>query len=79
MASQTSSKKPRGQKALEGEGGYSAARDYNRNLGRALADKQSIQRGADRARQAVQGPEGPALRAAEKKAKAGPRSPSKRP
>jgi hypothetical protein len=79
MASQTSSKKPRGQQALEGEGSYSAARAYNRNLGRALADKSNIQRGAERARRAVDGPEGAALRSAEKRAKAGPRGGSKRP
>jgi hypothetical protein len=59
---------------LEGEGSYSATRSYNRNLAQALADKQSIERGAERARRAVEGREGPSLRDAEKRARSGPRA-----
>lgn len=81
MASRNPPTKPQTKQALEGEGSYSATRSYNRHLASALADKASIRRGAELARRAVEGPEGPALRAAEKKAKAGPRprAPAKRP
>jgi hypothetical protein len=58
---------------LEGEGSYSATRSYNQNLARGLADKRSIEQGAVAARKAVEGPEGPALREAEKRGKAGPK------
>ena len=70
----TNSKKNGSSGRVEGEGSYSATRAYNQNLGRALSDKRSIDRGAERARKAVEGPEGPALREAEKRGKAGPRS-----
>jgi hypothetical protein len=63
---------------VEGEGSYSATRNYNKHLGSALADKKGIERGAEAARKAVEGPEGAALRAAEAKAKAGPRMTAKR-
>jgi hypothetical protein len=59
---------------VEGEGSYSATRAYNKNLGRALSDKKSIEQGAERARRAVEGPEGRELRDAEKRAKSGPRA-----
>jgi glycine oxidase len=59
---------------LEGEGSYSATRSYNKNLGRALADKAGIARGAESARKAVEGPEGAMLREAEKRGKAGPKA-----
>lgn len=59
---------------VEGEGSYSATRAYNRNLARALDDKRSIERGAERARRAVEGSEGPELREAEKRGKSGPAS-----
>jgi hypothetical protein len=58
---------------VEGEGSYSATRSYNQNITRALADKRGIERGADAARKAVEGSEGPALREAEKRGKAGPK------
>lgn len=65
--------KNRGQaQRVEGEGSYTAARDYNKNLGRAVADKKGIERGAQAARRAVEGPEGAQLRAAEERGKAGP-------
>jgi hypothetical protein len=63
-----SSKTPR----VEGEGSYTATRDYNKNLRRAVADGKGIARGAELARKAVEGPEGAELRAAEQKGKAGP-------
>jgi len=63
---------------VEGEGSYSATRDYNKHLGSALMDKKKIERGAEAARKAVEGPEGPALRAAEARGKAGPRTAAKR-
>jgi hypothetical protein len=59
---------------LEGEGSYSATRSYNKNLGRAVADQRGIARGAEAARKAVEGPEGAALREAEKRGKAGPKA-----
>lgn len=62
---------------VEGEGSYSATRAYNQNLARALEDKGSIERGADRARRAIEGSEGPALRKAEKRGKSGPRGMSR--
>jgi glycine oxidase len=62
---------------LEGEGSYSATRNYNKNAARALADKPSIEQGARAARKAVEGPEGAELREAEKRGKAGPK-PAKR-
>lgn len=62
---------------VEGEGSYSATRDYNKNLRRALTDNKGIARGAELARKAVEGPEGPELRAAEQKGKAGPRQKTK--
>lgn len=68
-----SSKTPR----VEGEGSYSATREYNKNLRHALTDKQGIARGAEDARKAVEGPEGAELRAAEQKGKAGPRANAK--
>jgi len=62
---------------VEGEGSYSATRAYNKNLRQAIKDDESIKRGADAARKAVEGPEGAELRAAEKKGKAGPRAKAK--
>jgi hypothetical protein len=59
---------------LEGEGSYSAARSYNQNLSRAVADRRGIARGAEAARKAVEGPEGAQLRKAEKRGKAGPKA-----
>jgi hypothetical protein len=63
---------------VEGEGSYSATRNYNKNLRRALKDNQSIERGAELARKAVEGPEAAELRAAEQRGKAGPRPATKR-
>src|SRR4026209_7102 len=56
---------------LEGEGSYSATREYNEHLARGLADKAKVRRGGAEALRAVQGREGPALRKAERDAKRG--------
>jgi len=58
---------------VEGEGSYGATRAYNKHLASAVSDKASIERGAERARRALEGSEGPSLRDAEKRAKGGPR------
>jgi len=63
---------------VEGEGSYSAARNYQRNVERAVADGEAIERGAEQASQALDGPEGESLRDAEKRGKAGPRAAVKR-
>ena len=79
MATQNTTAKARAKpQALEGEGSYTASRNYNRNLGRAVANKRGIERGADQARKALEGSEGPELRAAEKRAKNGPRTTASR-
>jgi hypothetical protein len=78
MATRNGSTKTRPAQPLEGEGSYSASRNYNRKLGRALADPRAIARGAEQARRAVEGREGAELRAAEKRAKNGPRAAEKR-
>jgi hypothetical protein len=84
MATKGTATQPRSDKArassakVEGEGSYSATRRYNKHLGQAIADEVGIKRGAQKAREAVEGPEGAELRAAEQKAKAGPRPASKR-
>jgi hypothetical protein len=74
MSKRSSAKKNGSHGRIEGEGSYSATRAYNRNLARALDDKRSIERGAERARRAVEGSEGPSLREAEKRGKSGPAS-----
>jgi hypothetical protein len=79
MATQQRSAKARPSSGkVEGEGSYSATRRYNKHLGQAVADEVGIKRGAQKAREAVEGPEGAELRAAEQKGKAGPRPASKR-
>lgn len=73
MPKRSKAKKNGSRGRVEGEGSYSATRAYNANLARALTDKRSIERGAESARRAVEGSEGPALRKAEKRGKSGPR------
>jgi hypothetical protein len=68
----------RAKAGVEGEGSYSATRAYNRNLKRALTDQKSIERGAEKARRAVEGPERAELRAAEERGRRGPRSAKRR-
>jgi hypothetical protein len=70
--------RPAAKGRVEGEGSYSATRDYNKHLGSALGDKKQIERGAEAARKAVDGPEAAELRAAEAQGKAGPRAAGKR-
>ncbi len=55
---------------LEGEGSYSATRNYNAGLRRALA-KQDTEGLAEKARRALEGPEGPSLKRAESIGKRG--------
>jgi hypothetical protein len=84
MATKGTATAPRTDKArastpkVEGEGSYSATRRYNKNLRAAAADEVGIKRGAKQAREAVEGAEGAELRAAEQRAKAGPRPAAKR-
>lgn len=78
MANQNATGKGRSNQ-VEGEGSYTGTRSYNKNLGRAAQDKASIASGAERARKAVDGPEGAELREAEKRGKAGPGAAAKRP
>jgi hypothetical protein len=61
---------------LEGEGSYTATRRYNRHLGEAI-DSGDIEAAADEARRALEGPEGPALKAAEEAGKRGPQAKQK--
>jgi len=60
---------------LEGEGSYSATRRYNKHLGDAVASG-DLEEGAERARRAVEGPEGPQLKRAAEQAKRGPKAAS---
>ena len=57
---------------LEGEGSYTATRAYNKHLGEAI-DSGDIEAGADEARRAVEGAEGPELARAAEEAKKGPK------
>ncbi len=56
---------------LQGEGNYDASRKYDEGLQRYVREGNSDE-AADRARKALEGPEGPALRLAEDAAKRGP-------
>ncbi|HEX2880539.1 MAG TPA: hypothetical protein VHO25_13490 [Polyangiaceae bacterium] len=67
-----SARKP-GARSLEGEGSYSATRDYNRHLERDLKSR-DVGQSATRARRALEGPEARELREAEEKGKRGPKS-----
>lgn len=58
---------------LEGEGSYSATRDYNRHLERDLQSR-DVDKSAAKARQALEGSEARELREAEEKGKRGPES-----
>ncbi|HEX6271628.1 MAG TPA: hypothetical protein VFZ53_01245 [Polyangiaceae bacterium] len=73
MPKSKNSEKTGSRGSVEGEGSYTATRAYNKHLASALSDKKSIERGAERARKAVDGPEGASLREAEKRGKSGPR------
>ena len=63
---------------LEGEGSYSATRRYNQHLGDAIASG-DLEAGAEAARHAVEGPEGPELERAAEEAKKGPKQGAKSP
>jgi hypothetical protein len=58
---------------LEGEGSYSATRDYNRHLERDLKSR-DVGQSAVRARRALEGSEARSLRDAEEQGKRGPKS-----
>jgi hypothetical protein len=62
---------------LEGEGSYTAARAYDKNV-RSFVARGNTQSLADKARRAVDGEEGEQLRQAERRGKAGPKSGPKR-
>ncbi|HEY6079763.1 MAG TPA: hypothetical protein VIW29_13200 [Polyangiaceae bacterium] len=63
---------------LEGEGSYTAARQYDSDV-RAFVDKGSVSSSAAAARRAVEGDESGELRRAEKKGKAGPKAATLKP
>jgi hypothetical protein len=56
--------------AMEGEGSRTGTRAYNAGLAKSVKEGHSAELG-EKARKALEGPEGDALRAAEKAAKAG--------
>jgi hypothetical protein len=62
-------------KKLEGEGSYTATRGYNSKL-RRHAREQNVEKLADDARRALEGPERAELESSEKAARKGPRAPS---
>lgn len=62
-------------KKLEGEGSYSATRGYNSKLRRHVRE-QNVQKLADDAGKALEGPERAELDAADKAARKGPRAAS---
>jgi hypothetical protein len=55
--------------ALEGEGSYTATHNYDAGVAKSVSEGKSEEL-AKKAKQALEGPEGKELRAAEKKAKA---------
>jgi hypothetical protein len=63
---------------LEGEGSYTAARQYDSNV-RSFVKKGGEQAAASAARDAVEGDEAGELAQAEKRGKAGPRATSSKP
>jgi hypothetical protein len=63
---------------LEGEGSYSAARQYDADV-RAFVDKGGVRPAAAAARSAVEGDQATELRSAEKRGKAGPKAANLKP
>ncbi|MGE3747749.1 MAG: hypothetical protein AB7G25_18850 [Sphingomonadaceae bacterium] len=53
-------------KDMQGEGNYDAAREYDRKVAEHAKDSAKIKAEAKDAKKALDGPEGPELRAAEK-------------
>jgi hypothetical protein len=72
--------RPADARKLEGEGSYTAARNYDKNL-RSFVAKGNVEKLADDARSALQGSEGAELRQAERVGKSGnapkPRTPTR--
>ena len=71
MANQAESKEKPKRNGLEGEGSYTGTREYNKHVEhhQKEADVDAL---ADKARKAVEGPEGPELKRAEEQGKRGP-------
>jgi len=69
MANQTE-QKPKNA-GLEGEGSYEGTREYNKHLAEH-SKKADVDALADKARKAVEGPEGSELKEAEEQGKRGP-------
>lgn len=72
-SSRSNSLRKQNARALEGEGSYSATRDYNRHLARDL-QLRDVDKSAAKARRALEGSEARELREAEEKGKRGPDS-----
>jgi hypothetical protein len=66
-----------GGKKLEGEGSSTGTRGYNAKL-KQHAREQDVDKLADDARRALEGPEGPELERANQAARKGPGTPSKK-
>ena len=66
---------PNDGKKLEGEGSYTATRGYNSKL-RQHSREQNVEKLADEARRALEGPERAELESAAEAARKGPRAPS---
>ena len=62
---------------VEGEGSYTAARAYDKNV-RSFAARENTQQLADQARRALDGAQGEELKRAEQRGKAGPKPSRKR-
>jgi hypothetical protein len=71
MSNQAEFKEKPQKNGVEGEGSYTGTREYNKHLQRHQkeADVDAL---ADKARKAVEGPEGPELKRAEEQGKRGP-------
>lgn len=62
---------------VEGEGSYTATHNYNEGVKKSVASGNAAKLG-EKAKEALEGPEGDALREAEKAAKAGQAKPAKK-
>jgi hypothetical protein len=71
------SQPPNNGKKLEGEGSYTATRGYNSKL-RRHSSEQDVEKLADEARRALEGPERAELESAEEVARKGPGAASKK-
>ncbi len=77
MSKKNGADKEKKTQTVEGEGSYSAAHHYNEGLAKSIREGRSDEL-AEAAKKALEGPEGPALREAEKIGKSGhPKSATK--